>query len=217
MGGNILNQYGKRVLDIDVDELPFGDFLTSRYSMTVRIDAQETYEMAKRENIPFFNLTSACILEALNEIPEFRWRIIGEEVVEYEVINAVSPIMQEDHTIREIEFKPVSEFKNIHEWNNYVENKKNNIEDNQYLVEPMKRDEEPIANLSCIPWLDFDAMTNIIASPNQIMPVISWGKLTDGKIPISLTASHVFIFGWHFKLFYEKVEKYLNNPEKLFK
>lgn len=212
-----MNQYGKRVLDIDVDELPFGDFLTSRYSMTVRIDAQKTYEMAKRENIPFFNLTSACILEALNEIPEFRWRIIGEEVVEYEVINAVSPIMQEDHTIREIEFKPVSEFKNIPEWNNYVENKKNNIEDNQYLVEPMKRDEEPIANLSCVPWLDFDAMTNIIASPNQIMPVISWGRLTDGKIPISLTASHVFIFGWHFKLFYEKVEKYLNNPEKLFK
>ncbi len=81
----------------------------------------------------------------------------------------------------------------------------------------MKRDEEPIANLSCVPWLDFDAMTNIIASPNQIMPVISWGRLTDGKIPISLTASHVFIFGWYFKLFYEKVEKYLNNPEKLFK
>ncbi len=106
-----MNQYGKRVLDIDVDELPFGDFLTSRYSMTVRIDAQETYEMAKRENIPFFNLTSACILEALNEIPEFRWRIIGGEVVEYEMINGVSPIMQKDHTIREIEFKPVSEFK----------------------------------------------------------------------------------------------------------
>lgn len=211
-----MNQYSKKVLDIDVNELPFGDFLTSRYSMTVRVNAQKTYEMAKSENIPFFNLTSACILEALNEIPEFRWRIIDGEVVEFEAINGVSPIMQKDHTIREIEFKPAGEFENIHEWNSYVENKKKNIEDNQYLVEPMKRDEEPITNLSCIPWLDFDAMTNIIASPNQIMPVISWGKLVGGKIPISLTASHVFIFGWHFKLFYEYVEKYLNNPEKLF-
>ena len=59
-------------------------------------------------------------------------------------------------------------------------------------------------------------MTNIIASSNQIMPVVSWGKLVDGKIPVSLTASHVFIFGWHFKLFYEKLEMYLNNCEKLF-
>ena len=209
-----MNKY--RILDIDVNELPFADFLTSRYSMTVKVNAQKTYELAKKENIPFFNLTSACILEAINQIPEFKWRIIGDNVVEYDKINAVSPIMQSDYTIREIEIKPVGEFGDIYQWNEYVENKKNNIDDNQYLVEPMKRDEEPIANLSCIPWIDFDSMTNIIASPNQIMPVISWGKLVDGKIPISLTASHVFIFGWHFKLFYENLDKYLNNPEKLF-
>ena len=208
------NQY--KMLDMDVNELPFADFLTSRYSMTVKVNAKKTYDLAKKENIPFFNLTSACILETLNEIPEFKWRIVGDNVVEYEKINAVSPIMQNDYTIREIEMEPASEFENIFQWNEYVENKKDNIEDNQYLVEPMKRDEEPIANLSCIPWIDFDSMTNIIASPNQIMPVISWGKLVDDKIPVSLTASHVFIFGWHFKLFYEKLEEYLNNPEKLF-
>ena len=210
----MMNQY--KILDMDVNELPFADFLTSRYSMTVKLNALKTYELAKKENIPFFNLTSACILETLNEIPEFKWRIVGDNVVEYEKINAVSPIMQNDYTIREIEIKPASEFGNIFQWNEYVENKKDNIEDNQYLVEPMKRDEEPIANLSCIPWIDFDSMTNIIASPNQIMPVISWGKLVDEKIPVSLTASHIFIFGWHFKLFYENLERYLNNPEKLF-
>jgi len=208
------NQY--KILDMDVNELPFADFLTSRYSMTVKLNALKTYELAKKENIPFFNLTSACILETLNEIPEFKWRIVGDNVVEYEKINAVSPIMQNDYTIREIEMEPASDFENIFQWNEYVENKKDNIEDNQYLVEPMKRDEEPISNLSCIPWIDFDSMTNIIASPNQIMPVISWGKLVGEKIPVSLTASHVFIFGWHFKLFYEKLEEYLNNPEKLF-
>ena len=210
-----MNQY--KILDVDVNELPFADFLTSRYSMTVKVNAQKTYDLSEKEKIPFFNLTSACILETINEIPEFRRRIVDGKVVEYRKINAVSPIMQNDHTIREIEIKPASEFGNIFEWSEYVENKKSNIEDNQYMVEPMKRDAEPIANLSCIPWIDFDSMTSIIASSHQIMPVISWGKLVDGKMPVSLTASHVFIFGWHFKLFYEKLEKYLNNPERLFK
>lgn len=205
-----------KITDIKADELPFSDFLTSRYSMTVRVQAEECYVMSKKENIPFFNLTTACILKAINEIPEFRLRIKEGKVVEYDHINAVSPIMQEDYTIREIEIPPSSEFEDIHEWNEYVENKKTNIENNQFLVEPMMRDELPIANLSCLPWLDFDSMTNIIASPNQIMPVISWGKLVDGKIPISVTASHVFVFGWHFKLFYEKAEEYLTNPERLF-
>ncbi|MBQ9160182.1 MAG: chloramphenicol acetyltransferase [Methanobrevibacter sp.] len=205
-----------KITDIKVDELPFSDFLTSRYSMTVRVKAEQCYEMSKKENIPFFNLTTACILETIKEIPEFRLRIKEGKVIEYDHINAVSPIMQEDHTIREIEIIPSSEFEDIYKWNDYVENKKLNIEDNQFLVEPMMRDELPIANLSCIPWIDFDSMTNIIASPNQIMPAISWGKMVDGKIPISLTASHVFIFGWHFKLFYEKTEEYLTNPERLF-
>lgn len=207
--------YDKKILDIGADELPFSDFLTSRYSMTVRVNAEKTFNLAKKENISFFNLTLACILQALNEIPEFRYRIADGSVIEYEKINAVSPIIQNDHSIREIEIKPVSEFRDVFKWNEYVENKKRDIENNQYLIEPMKRDEMPIANLSCLPWLDFDSMTNIIASPNQLMPVISWGKLVKGKIPISLTASHIFIFGWQFKLFYEKTEKYLANPIEL--
>lgn len=209
-------QYGKKVLDLDVDDLPFIDFLSSRYSMTLRLNAQKVYDLAKEKDIPFFNLTLACILEAINEIPEFKYRIIGREVVEYEKINAVVPIMQEDYSIREIEIKPISEFDDIFRWNEYVENKKENIEDNQYLVESMKRDEEPIANFSCVPWIDFDAVTNIVASSNQVMPAITWGKLVDGKMPVAITVSHIFIFGWHLKLFFEKVEEYFNNPERLF-
>lgn len=58
-----------KITDLKADELPFGDFLTSRYSMTVRVKAGKCYEMSKSKNIPFFNLTVACILEAINEIP----------------------------------------------------------------------------------------------------------------------------------------------------
>ena len=57
-----------KITDIKADELPFSDFLTSRYSMTVRVQAEECYVMSKKENIPFFNLTTACILKAINEI-----------------------------------------------------------------------------------------------------------------------------------------------------
>ncbi|WP_323737215.1 CatA-like O-acetyltransferase [Methanosphaera sp. ISO3-F5] len=210
-----MGQYPKTELDIKVEELPFQDFLTSRYSMTVRVNAQKTYTYSKKNNIPFFNMTASCILEAINEIPEFKRRIIDGKVYEYEKINAISPIMQEDHSIREIEIPPLSELGSLEKYNEYIENKKKNIENNQFLVEPSLRDILPICNLSCIPWINFDSMTNIIASPNQLMPVIAWGKLVDGKIPISLTASHVFIFGYHFKLFYEKVEQYLEHPELL--
>lgn len=92
--------------EMDYDDLPFKDFLTSRYSMTVRINAQKTHDVAKENNVSFFNLTLACMLEAINEIREFRLRIIGRQVVEYEKITGVCPIMQDDYSIREIEVLP---------------------------------------------------------------------------------------------------------------
>ena len=210
------SKYKEKELDIKVEDLPFLKFFTSRYSMTVRVPAQNTYDLSKKQGMSFFNLTTACLLKAINEIPEFRYRIKNGKVIEYEKINAVSPIMQPDHSILEIEIKPTSEFNSLQEWNNYVDNKKKNIKDNQFLVDPSLRDVLPIANFSCITWINFDSMTNVISEPHQIMPVITWGKLVDGKISISLTASHVFIFGWQFKLFFEKAEEYLTHPEKLF-
>jgi len=212
-----MEQYNKKELNIEVKNLPFQDFLTSRYSMTVRVNAQKTYEYSKKNNMPFFNMAVACILEAINEISEFKRRIIDNKVYEYDKINAISPIMQEDHTIREIEILPLSEHDSLERFNEYIEEKKKNIKSNEFLVEPSLRDQMPICNLSCIPWINFDSMTNIIASPNQLMPVITWGKLVDGKIPVSLTASHMFVFSYHFKLFYEKLEQYLEKPELLIK
>lgn len=44
-----MNKYSKKELDVKIEELPFQDFLTSRYSMTARVNAQNTYEYAKKK------------------------------------------------------------------------------------------------------------------------------------------------------------------------
>ena len=207
------NKHKKKFLDIKYESLPFTDFLSPRYSMTVKVKAQKLYDYAKKNTIPFFNLTSACILKVVNEIPEFKKRIINKQIYEYENISAITPILMPDKSTKEIEMPPLHYFKNFKEWNEYVQYKKKNIEKENFVMDGFKRDEEPIVNFSCIPWLHFESMTNVVSSSHQIYPVISWGKLEDGKIPISLTISHIFFFGYHFKLFYEGVEKYFDNPE----
>ena len=72
------NKHKKNLLDIKYESLPFTNFLNPRYSMTVKIKAQKLYDYAKKNSIPFFNLTSACILKVVNEIPEFKKRIINK-------------------------------------------------------------------------------------------------------------------------------------------
>ena len=211
------NKYKKKILDIKYESLPFLDFHSTRYSMTFKINIGQVYNISKANKIPFFNLTSACILSAINEIPEFKKRIINKEVIEYENISAITPILQKDKSTKEIELPPLRYFKTFKEWNDYIQYKKENIEKEQFTVPANKRDEEPIVNFSCIPWIHFDSMTNVVFSPLQIYPVIAWGKLEDNKIPISLTVSHIFFFGYHFKLFHDGVEKYFNNPELIIK
>lgn len=211
------NKYKKKILDINYESLPFLDFQSTRYSMTFKINIGQVYNISKANKIPFFNLTSACILSAINEIPEFKKRIINKEVIEYENISAITPILQKDKSTKEIELPPLKYFKTFKEWNDYIQYKKENIEKEQFTVPANKRDEEPIVNFSCIPWIHFDSMTNVVFSPLQIYPVIAWGKLEDNKIPISLTVSHIFFFGYHFKLFHDGVEKYFNNPELIIK
>lgn len=203
-----------KVLDIDVKDLPYQEFMSSRYSMTVKVDVSETYKFAKKENLSFFNLTAGSILEGLNQVPELKRRIVDNKVIEFDKLNGVTPILQEDFSIREIEFEPISDFKDIFTWNDYLNDKKANIVD--YGVDPFERDSKPIANLSCVKWIDFEAMDHIILEPKQCMPVIAWGKMVDGKVPLSLSSNHMFVFGYHYHLFYENVEKYLANPNLAF-
>ena len=207
--------YNKKILKEKVENLPFNDFHTTRYQMTFKVNATKTYEYVKKENLSFFNISLAILLEGLNSVPEMKRRIINNKIVEYEKLNAITPILKEDKTISEICVKPVSEYKNLKKWNKYVNNLKENLEENIYDTEPLKRDYEPVANFSCIPWVHFDALTNMIATPHQIQPLITWGKYSEGKIPISITVNHMFVFGYHLKLFNDTVAKYFENPELL--
>lgn len=186
-------------MDINVEDLPFQDFASTRYSMTVKVDVSETYKFAKKENLSFFNLTAGAILEGLNEVPELKRRIVDNQVIEFDKLNGVTPILQEDYSVRDIEFSPMSDFKDIFSWNDYLENQKVNGE--TYDVPPSLRDNSPTANLSCLKWIDFDAMEHMVYNPKFAIPVIVWGKMVDGKVPLSLSASHMLFLDIIFTYF----------------
>lgn len=76
-------------------------------------------------------------------------------------------------------------------------------------------DEENIANFSCIPWIDFEATTNAVATGNQIQPLITWEKVNENyEITVSITVSHIFVFGRDLTYFFEYVQDNFNNFEK---
>ena len=70
---------------------------------------------------------------------------------------------------------------------------------------------EKIANFSCIPWVDFDMLTNCTVNGTEIQPLITWGKVNkDYEMSVSITVSHIFVNGRELGYFYENLQKELD-------
>jgi chloramphenicol O-acetyltransferase type A len=78
----------------------------------------------------------------------------------------------------------------------------------------IERESYPIANFSCMPWMDFDSLTTCISHPHQTQPLVNWGKIRDdGKMSVAITCNHIFVSGKELSQFYDKSQEYFNHPE----
>ena len=70
---------------------------------------------------------------------------------------------------------------------------------------------------SCIPWLHFAGGTQADLTFEQAVPILAWGKMLDGKVPINCRFNHYFVDGLHFSRFFNKIEESFRNPDRLYR
>ena len=160
-------------------------------------------------------MSLGCLINAVNSVPQLKRRIIDGKVIEFDYLDGISPIMNEKNKIyKEMRVKTPQKFENILKWHDYVKTLSQDIlnEDAEsFNLEMEKRDFENIANFSCIPWVDFDAITTCNLNNIQIQPLITWGKVNDNyEMSVSITVSHIFVNGRELGYFYENLQKELN-------
>lgn len=207
-------------LDFNIKESPFSDFFTSRFSMSFRIDVQNAWEYSEDNNLSFFILSLGCLLCGLNSIPELRRRIINGKAFEFDKIDAVTPIMDEDESVfEEMRVSPPKESESLKNWHDNVVGIRDSILEGKvsgFSIETTKRDSEPIANFSCIPWVDFNTLVNCISEPHQIQPLITWGRVSEDKeMSVAIAFSHIFVYGKHIGKFQYNTQEYFNKPNTL--
>lgn len=203
-------------IEFDLKNNPFYNFLSSRYSMSARLNVEKMWNYSKENDLSFFTLSLAALINSLNEIPEMRRRIVNGKVIEYDYLDAVCPIMDEDSGIyKEMRVKAPQRFDEILDWHDYVQEHERKIlngTEDAFEVKTTERDELNIANFSCIPWVDFDSITNCTASSNQIQPLITWGKVNeDYEMTVAITVSHIFVNGRELAYFYQFAQDNFNN------
>ena len=199
-------------IEFDLENNPFINFLSSRYTMSARVNVENLWIKSKEQDLSFFVMSLGALMNALNDIPQMRRRIIDGGVIEFESLDAVCPIMDKDETVfKEIRIEGPQRFYNILKWHDYVVDYQLNVlegVDKAFEVDTLERDKINIANFSCIPWVDFDSITNATAAGNAIQPLITWGKVNENyEMTVSITVSHIFVNGLELAKFYNNAQE----------
>lgn len=207
-----------REIEFNLDENPFINFQSARYSMSARVNVEKLWNWCHENGKSFFIMSLGCLMNAVNSVDELKRRIIDNKAVEFDYLDGVTPIMNENEGIYcEMKVKTPQEFENIIQWHDYVKDLSadilsGNIE--SFFIEMEKRDLTNIANFSCIPWVDFDMITNCTVEGKAIQPLITWGKVNENfEMSVSITVSHIFVNGRELGYFYENAQREFNNIE----
>lgn len=199
-------------IECNLEANPFINFQSARYSMSARINVEKLWNWCRKNDKSFFIMSLGCLMNAANSVPELKRRIINGEAVEFDSLEGVSPIMDENNKIyKEMRVKVPQEYESIAEWHDYVKNLSDDIlngEKEGFSVEMEKRDLESIVNMSCIPWVDFDMLTTCVVDGRAIQPLVTWGKVNDNyEMSVSITVSHIFVNGRELGHFYENAQR----------
>jgi chloramphenicol O-acetyltransferase type A len=186
----------------------FKDFDDPFMGTTSNIECTQMYLKAKESNESFFIHYMHKALQVINEIPEFKLRILGEKVVQHPIINGTTTVFKHDKTFNFCYFKYI---KNSNDF--YIETK-NAIElakKNELLVsEPM----QDLIHVSVIPWRSFTGIKHPrVFKDSDSIPKIVFGKVfkTEEKyfMPVSVDAHHALMDGYHVCTFFNKFEELL--------
>ena len=202
-------------IEFNLDENPFINFLSARYAISARINVEKLWNYCKQNDKSFFIMSLGCLMNAVNSVPQLKRRIIDGKAIEYDHLEGLTPIMNEENDIyREMRVRIPQEFDSILEWHDYVRQLSDDIltgENEGFHSDMEDRDMTNIANFSCIPWVDFDMLTNCVVDGQAIQPLITWGKVNeDYEMSVSITLSHIFVNGRELGYFYENAQKEFN-------
>ena len=68
------------------------------FSVTIPFEVSKAYKRSKDTKVSFFAIYLHACMKAINAVENFKYRIIDNEVLEYEVINASATLLRADKT-----------------------------------------------------------------------------------------------------------------------
>ncbi len=170
-----------------------------------------------RENgIPFTPAIVYLIARTANEIPEFRWRIRGDAVVEHETVQPSFTVYTDVADV--FSFCTVPYSPDFTAFTTAAKEKMDRMKAAPSLEDDAGRDD--FLFLSSIPWVSFTGFQHAMQfHPQDSVPRMTWGKYFEenGRIrmPLSVQVHHAIVDGRHVGAYFQQIETLAMHPEQL--
>ncbi len=177
-----------------------------------RVECTSDYLKAKSQKTSFFSSYLHKALIVINQIEEFKFRILDNKVVMYEQIHCASTIGRKDNSFA---FSFCLFNKDYHQFDINLKNEISQVEKSTGLREVNDGYRMDVIYFSTLPWTTFTGIKHPVKlGTKESIPKITFGKVyqKEGKwfMPVSVDIHHGFADGYHVSKFFENFEKLLN-------
>ena len=190
----------------------FSKMASPTFGIVTEVDCGECFKNSKENGKSFFASYLHKSMIAVNAVDELRYRIIDNEIIEFEKIHAGITIGREDETFG---FGFVNFSSDFETFNAELENEiiaVRNCSGLRLNNDDIKKD---LIRHSTIPWNSFSGLlhpTNF--DQKESVPKITFGKfiIREGKkmLPISIEAHHGLVDGVHIAKYLNEFQNQLN-------
>jgi chloramphenicol O-acetyltransferase type A len=185
------------------------------FGMCANVDLTTFLPVVKERGISLNVATVYAITRAANAIPEFRYRIREDEVVEHEHVHPSITILTDEDLFS---FCALDYIEDFSEFAARTEETITHVREHPTLENQPGRDD--FLYMTAIPWVSFTSfMHPMHLDPADSVPRLAWGKIfEDGellKMPLAVQGHHALMDGVHVGKFYEEVQEYFDDPESV--
>lgn len=208
--------------DLDMEQYPrrdqFNYFRTLAYpyaGMTVNVDITGLMKHLKSEGLPFYLTALYLAARTANGIPEFRQRIRGDRVIEFDrcIPSYTLALEKGDYCYCAADERlPYPDYLKDAGRRQEKARVAKRIQDDE--------DAEQLFFFSSVPWVSYTAILQPVPIPADSNPRITWGRYftSEGrvKLPVSLLVNHALMDGYQMAAFFNGLEARCADPKELF-
>lgn len=180
-----------------------------QFAITAPIDVTHLATVLKPKGVSPFRATMFAIGKAVHQIPETRTRLRGDAVVEHDTVCLSVTVPS---TNDRFNYAALPYLDNFDAFDAECEQILQTASQKPQLKDDVVGDD--VVYLSCAPWINFTAANNPMKGPDDCIPRIVWGRMTeaaDGKwsLPLVVELHHSLADGIHAAAVFRIVEETL--------